>query len=150
MTDEKEQIFTKGVNAINEGNTLLALSIFEKLASSNPTPVINSYYAYCIARERGLVKNAINICKEALEKEPENPYIYLNLGRIYIVSKNIPEAIRILREGLSKGRDDFLIAELNKLGTRRRPILPFLSRKNPINKYLGLIASRLFKKGTKT
>jgi len=150
MTDERGQIFTKGVNAIKEGNTLLALSIFQKLVDSEPTPVINSYYAYCIAKERGLIRNAISICKEALEKEPENPDIYLNLGRIYILSKDMPEAIKTLREGLSKGNNEFVIVELNKLGTRRKPILPFLPRKNPLNKYLGLIASRLFKKGTKT
>jgi len=150
VNTDKEQIFIKGVNAIKDGNTLLALSIFEKLVSSEPTPVINSYYAYCIAKERGLIRNAITLCKEALEKDPENPTIYLNLGRIYILSKDMPEAIKTLREGFSKGKDEFIIVELNKLGTRRKPILPFLSRKNPLNKYLGLIASRLFKRDTKT
>lgn len=33
--------------------------------------------------------------------------------------------------------------ELDKLGLRKPPVIPFLSRGNPINKYLGIILSRM-------
>jgi hypothetical protein len=32
---------------------------------------------------------------------------------------------------------------MKKLGARRRPLVPFLKRENPINKYVGLLLNRL-------
>lgn len=143
MHDEREEIFAKGVDALDEGNTLSALYYFEKALSIEQSPAITTYFALCIAKERGQVNKAISFCKEAIEKEPENPVLYLNLGRIYLFSNKKNEAIEIFREGLRQGTNPQIVEELNRLGTRKPPVLPFLKRSNPLNKYLGIILKKL-------
>jgi len=53
------------------------------------------------------------------------------------------EAIRVFRLGLKAERNKRIIEELEKLGIRKPPVISFLSRGNPINKYLGIILGRL-------
>jgi tetratricopeptide (TPR) repeat protein len=135
---EVEGLFTKGLEALAEGNTLSALSYLEKAINIDNSPIISSYYALCIAKARGQVSKAISLCEEAIKREPQNSQLYLNLGRIYLIT-NKEDAIKTFREGLNYETNQQIIDELNKLGPRKSPILPFLKRSNPINKYLGII-----------
>jgi tetratricopeptide (TPR) repeat protein len=136
---EAEGIFREGLEALAQGNTLSALSFFEKAISTENTPTISSYYAFCIAQARGQVHKAISLCEEAIKKEPGNSQHYLNLGRIYLVDHNKEYAMRIFREGLNCESNQQIIDELNRLGPRKPPIIPFLKRSNPINKHLGIM-----------
>jgi len=138
-----ESLLDKGVEAIAEGKILSALSYFEKAFHLENSPVISSCYAFCIARERGEIKKAISLCKEAIEKEPQNSLHYLNLGRIYLLSNQKTEAIETFREGLRHQENQHIVDELNGLGTRKPPLIPFLKRSNPINRYLGIILGKL-------
>jgi hypothetical protein len=72
---EAKRIFTKGLEGLAQGDTLLALAFFEKVRHMENSPVVDSYYAFCIAKERGQVSKAILLCKESIKKEP-------NCGRI--------------------------------------------------------------------
>ena len=141
--NDAEEFFTKGLETLNRGNTVAALTCFEKSWQINPTPVAGSYLAYCMAKERGQIKKAISICAKALQDAPDNNTIYLNLGKIYLLAGNKTGAIQILREGLDKGADPLLIAELTRLGTRKPPLFAFLPRNNPLNKFVGMILGKL-------
>lgn len=144
MSDvEAEKLFTKGLEALNQGDTLSALACFEKATSIENSPIICSYLAFCVAKERGQFSRAILLCEEAITKEPKNSAHYLNLGRIYLLINKKADAINIFRIGLSYEENQQIVAELNKLGTRKPPLIPFLKRKNPINKYLGIILKKL-------
>jgi len=134
-----EGLLKAGLEALTQGNTVSALSYFEKALNIEKRPVIYSYYAFCIAKERGQVSKAISLCKEAIEKEPSNSVHYLNLGRIYLVDNKKEEAIKTFRAGLNYEVNPLIVDELNKLGPRKPPIIPFLKRSNPINKYLGIV-----------
>jgi tetratricopeptide (TPR) repeat protein len=136
---DKEGLLKKGLEAIAQGDTLSALSYFEKAINIEKSPAVCSSYAFCIAKERGQVSNAISLCEEAIQKEPGNSLHYLNLGRIYLIDNNRIEAIKTFREGLNYEANPLIVDELNKLGPRKPPILPFLKRSNPINRYLGII-----------
>ncbi len=140
---ESEEFFEKGVRTAENGNWLAALACFEKIVLPDGNPAALSYLAVCIARERGQFIKAEGYCREAIGREPENPVHYLNLGRVFLVQGKKVEAIRVFREGLGHGVDKRIIDELNRLGTRRKPVIPFLGRDNPINKYLGIILTRL-------
>ncbi len=142
MNDLKELI-EKGRKAIRSGDTLTALVCFERALQLENSPEVSTYYAFCIAKERGKLQKAFELCRDALDKEPSNPVHYLNLGRIYLVLNNKPEAIKAFREGLSLAQNEEIIEELHKLGIRKRPPIPFLKRSNPLNKYLGIILKRL-------
>ena len=140
---ESKKLFDKGIDALSEGKILAALSCFEKAFAIEEDPLIGSFFAFCIAKERGEVQKAISLCNAAIKKEPGNSFHYLNLGKIYLLEKNNKEAINIFRQGLSYEENQQIADELNKLGTRKPPIIPFLKRSNIINKYLGMILSRL-------
>jgi len=140
---EAERLFAKGLEALAGSNTLSALSCFEKAINIKYSPVISSYYAFCIAKERGQVSKAISLCKEAIKKEPNNSLPYLNLGRIYLIDNNKADAIKTFREGLNYEANQQIVDELNRLLIRKQPIVTFLKRSNPINKYLGIILKKL-------
>ncbi len=139
---EAEELLKKGSDALAQGNTLSALSCFEKAINIEDSPIISSYYAFCIAKARGQVNRAISLCEEAIKKEPENSLHYLNLGRIYLITNNREDAIKTFREGLNYEANQQIVDELNRLVIRKPSIIPFLKRSNPINKYLGIILRR--------
>jgi hypothetical protein len=69
--------------------------------------------------------------------------LYLNLGRVHLKAGRKRDAIETVRKGLGFGDSKEAVLFLNTLGTRRKPVLPFLPRRNFLNKYLGLLFSRL-------
>jgi len=137
------ELFKEGLNALSEDEPLKALSCFEKAYEIKAIPIIKSYLAYSIARERGQVSKAIALCEEAIHEEKENALHYLNLGRVYLVMGDRTKAIQAFRAGLRKERHPDIIAELNRIGIRKLIVIPFLNRENPLNKYLGIMLSRL-------
>ena len=136
---EAKELLRKGIEYLSNNNTLSALSCFEKALIKEDSPAIRSYYAFCIAKERGQTKKAMLLCKESIQNEPDNSAHYLNLGRIYLFTHKKAEAIAIFREGLSHEANEQIIQELNNLVPRKPPVIRFLRRENPINKYLGII-----------
>ncbi len=134
-----EELFKKGLEALAQGRMLPALASFEKALELEDNPAFYSYLALCIAKERGQVKKAISLCEEALKKDADNTSHYLNLGKILLNAGNQDDAIRVFRGGLKHGTDPRIIDELHRLGTRKPPVMTFLNRNNPINKYLGFI-----------
>lgn len=140
---EAERLLEKGLEALAQNETLTALSYFERAISIEDSPVISSCYGFCIAKERGQLGKAISLCEEAMKKEPQSSLHYLNLGRVYLLSNRKADAVKIFREGLNYGENQQIIDELNKLGIRNQPVIPFLKRSNPLNKYLGIMLKKL-------
>ncbi len=138
MTDPiAEELFEKGKALLKEDNTLAALSCLEKAYNSAKIPGIQSYLGLCLAVERGQVREGIALCNEAIAAEPANPAHYLNLGKIHLREKRKAEAIEIFRKGLSFGDDEYIRLILDRLGTRKKPLFPFLPRNNFLNRYSG-------------
>jgi len=140
---EAERHYEKAIEVFTAGNIPSALYHFEKAFNIEDSPLVSSYYAFCIAKERGQFSKAISLCLEAIKKEPQNSLLYLNLGRIYHLSIRKADAVTIFREGLKCEVNQQIIDELTKLGTRKRPVIPFFKRSNPLNKYLGIILHKL-------
>lgn len=139
---EAERIFQEGLIFLEQGNSLAALACFERALAFEQLPVYRSYHALCIAKERGQARRAEEICRAAASDDPENPVIYLNLGRVLMMADKKPEAIEAFRSGLQCGPNEEIIRELTMLGTRKPPVLPFLRRTHPLNKYLGILFRR--------
>ncbi|WP_243373934.1 tetratricopeptide repeat protein [Geotalea sp. SG265] len=140
---EPEKIFTRGLTAFKSDDTLTALVLFEKACQLENNPGFFSYLAYCLAKERGQYKKAIALCKESMEKEPDKHAHYLNLGRIYVLMGNKPDAILAFREGLARGVCPEISEQLERLGARKKPVIRFMRRDNPINKFIGLLLGKL-------
>lgn len=141
--ESAKELFFKGVESLAQNRMVHALSCFERAMQLENNPQYYSYFAFCIAKERGQVQKAITLCWEAIQKDQRNPAHYLNLGKIYLHAGNKDFAVKVFREGLKYGADQRIIDELNRLGTRKPPVIPFMERDNPINKYLGIILRML-------
>jgi tetratricopeptide (TPR) repeat protein len=138
MTDIiAKELFEKGRTLLKENNTLAALSCFEKAYDRDKLPGMQSYLGLCLAVERGQVKEGMALCHEAIEAEAKNSVHYLNLGKIYLREKKRAEAIDLFRKGLAFEDNEEIRQMLDSLGTRKKPLFPFLSRDNFLNKYPG-------------
>jgi tetratricopeptide (TPR) repeat protein len=145
MHDDKSyiELIDKGIAFLHEDNRLAALTCFEKAVVQGNSPLLMSYFSYCIATERGQIKEALKLCNDALSQEPDNPLHYLNLGRIFLHAGKGDEALTTLRKGLSFGDNQLITVLLENIGTREKPVFPFLKRSNILNKYVGLLLHRL-------
>lgn len=142
-TPEVQELVSKGLTAFNNGHTFLAMNCLEQALHLERSSIVCSYLAYCLAVNRKDYGEAIALAREAVAEQPNNPVFCLNLGRVYLLAGQKDEAIRTFRQGLTFSRDEQIIAQLDALGTRKRPAIRWLSRNHPINKYLGLLQQRL-------
>jgi len=140
---ESDELFSQGLEALARDETLSALSLFEKAKQKEDNPTLSSFLALCIAKERGQFRLAVTLCEKGKARDPHNPIHYLNLGRIYLIAGKKDDAIRTFREGLQYEQYREIIDELERLGTRKPPLIASLRRSNPVNKYLGIVLKRL-------
>jgi tetratricopeptide (TPR) repeat protein len=138
-----EDEFARAQAALIAEDTQAALAFIEKALRLQDTPKWYSYLGYCIAKQRGQHRKGLELCQSSLELEPDNPIHFLNLGRVHLLKGDKIEALRIWREGMAKGGCPELLQQLERLGTRRRSVIPALHRNNPLNRYLGILLSRL-------
>jgi hypothetical protein len=96
-----------------------------------------------MAAVKGSYKSAVNLCHEAIKKDPKNSEHYYRQGRILLLAGRRKDAIWVLRMGLRHGRHKEILETLAALGIRRPPPINFLARSNPFNKYLGLLLAKL-------
>ncbi len=119
----------------------------EALEQYPDDPFLLSYYGCLEAVANKNYTEGIDTCHLAIEvlkrKVPFGedfffPVFYLNLGRAYLAAGKRKEALDSFYRGLEIERENKdLLWEVRKLGIRRKPLLPFLQRSNPINKYIG-------------
>lgn len=133
----------QGNAALARGNTLEALFLLEEAAGKERAPLVLSSLGYCLAKERGEMARAFALCGEAIRRSPANTTHYLHLGRIHLLAGQRHLALAAFRKGLKFGRQQELIDEIRKMGLRRPPLFASLGRQHPLNKYLGLVFSRL-------
>ncbi len=138
---------------MNSGNKSIAFDTIKKGLEVYPRdPFLMSYYGYLVADVKQNVDEGIHICKEAISelnrsvpfgREYFYPLLYLYLGKTCLkISRSA--AIESFQSGLQNDPENReLRRELDKLGIRRRPFVPFLDRENPINKYFGMALSRV-------
>ena len=143
MSDSLEALISKGDHALNTGDTLVALVQFEMAHAIDPRPTVKAKLAYCMARERKQYQQAMALCREALESEPDNPEHYYQLSQVYLVAGQKNKAIKSLRKGLKFRRHQPSIDELNRLGYRRPPIFNSLPRDHVLNRAAGILLSKL-------
>jgi hypothetical protein len=120
-----------------------ALAAIEQIPLSSRAPLVLSAYALCTATVKGSYKNSVNLCHEAIKKDPKNTEHYYRQGRILLLAGKRKDAIWVFRMGLRHGRHKEILETLAAMGLRRQPPINFLSRSNPLNKYLGLFLARL-------
>ena len=141
--DDVEKVYSRALDTLAAGNTQSALAQLERALKVMDNPALHSHLGYCIAKERGQVRKGRDLCLATIELEPQNPVHYLNLAKVHQIGGNKLDALSALRQGAALGGGDELFSLLNVLGKRKQPPLSFLSRDNPLNKWIGLLLSRI-------
>ena len=97
-----------------------------------------SYLGYGIARYQRKTREGIALCQHAIKVEFYEPENYLNLARVHLLRHNRGKAVDAIQRALKLSpRHPEVLKVIKEIGYRRRPVIPFLSRNNPLNVWLG-------------
>jgi hypothetical protein len=82
--------------------------------------------------------SGLNLCRRAASMETIQPRVFLNLALTELRLRHRKRACSAVKIGLSIDRTDPGLLKLReRMGVRRRPLLPFLKREHPLNHWLG-------------
>ena len=139
-----EALVEEGIKAAEDGNTRLALDLFNQLKSTETSPLVASYLAYCLACEQKSFRKALDLVSDALIADRSHPLIYLNMGRVLLAAGYEKKAMQTFRKGIRCQRHPLLLRKIESLSNRRPMPFPFLQRSNPLNIMVGKIFSKVF------
>lgn len=140
-----EEFFRAGVTLMRRGRGREALLALRKARELDPRETrYLSQYGLCLATTGGKHREGVQLCQTAAEEEFYRPVLYCNLGLALLAGGKVREAQEAFREGLALDpRDRTIIRELERMGVRRRPLFPFLDRRNPFNRWPGIMRHRI-------
>lgn len=103
-----------------------------------------SGFAWLLTQVRGKENEGVEIARRVAEENPTKPYVQLNLARCLLAAGHKTEGLRLMRrlarvDSLETASQEIL----EWLGVRRRPVVPFLTRANPVNYTLGVLRHRI-------
>jgi tetratricopeptide (TPR) repeat protein len=144
MSEEAREFFRQGMERIESGDMEESSRLFEKAYKlDRENPLYMSYYGMSAALRWGKIGLGIELCTKAVKKEFFKAEHYLNLAKVYVAADNKKGAITVLRKGVRFDPENAGIHDmLMELGVRKRPIIPFLKRSNPVNRLLGIFLRR--------
>jgi hypothetical protein len=151
LVQAAEDSFNQGLQALHDRRHLEAQALFEaavtiskRLANGVVQPRYLSYYGVCLATHSGRHHEGVEFCREATSRESYNADLYCNLGRSLLAAGRRREAFEALVRGLRlQAGHRGIHRTLRKMGRRRRPLIPFLSRSNPLNVILGRMTAAM-------
>ena len=94
----------------------------------------------CSSLRQGRLNPAIRACSQLLNQESHLGDIHCTLGVLLLKARRRSQAYRVFRRGLGvdPSHGD-LRTQIETMGVRRPPVLPFLARSHPANRLLGLV-----------
>mgnify|MGYP001817497782 CR=1 FL=1 len=112
------------------------------VAESSCTPelpgVFYAFLGYGIARFDKRYREGLSLCEYAVKVGVCEPETYLNMARVLLLLGKRRRALGVLNRGLALAPDSTALVRLRtELGVRRAPVIAWLSRSNPLNRWLG-------------
>lgn len=146
-----QKAFMKGMMALTDGRPGDALAYFEsalRLESQRGAAGRQmrylSYYGLATAMADRATPEAVQACEVAARRDFCSPELQLNLGKVYMLAGKTTRALAAFERGLKLApADKSLQCELGTAERRRPPAIPWLSRKHPLNCWLGRMRSSL-------
>ncbi len=103
-----------------------------------------SYLGYGLAHMDRKYREGLLLCQHSIKIQYFEPENYFNLARTHLLMRNRRKAFKSIARGLALDSGHPGLRRLcRELGLRRRPVLPFLPRANPINSALGRLRHSL-------
>lgn len=148
-----EERYALGRKRLAEGITREALACFREAIELERTHGVedrrgqgryHSFYGLCLCITRTSTRDALQECRTGAALDPINPDVWWNLGKVALHFHRRGEAYRAWKRGLELDPShDGMRHEMDHLGTRREPVLSFVSRRHPLNVALGHVRARL-------
>jgi len=138
---ESFQEFRAGLTFLRGGDAQRALPHLRSALDQEPAnPFFISYVGVALAAAEQKWADAEKLCHSAMRMNRRQAQLYLNLAEVYVAADRKQDAADILARGLHYAPHDLrLKMALDRLATRRPPVLPFLPRTHTINRNLGRI-----------
>jgi len=146
---ELNQAALQGIEACKKGQWKEGLAVLGKVAEADRQGAelngqFYSYLGYGIARYERRVKEGLALCQHSIKLQFYEPENYLNLARVHLLARNRRKAVEALNRALKlNASNPGAMALAREIGWRRRPVIPFLSRSNFLNRLLGRLSYRL-------
>jgi predicted Zn-dependent protease len=131
--------FREGLALLRDGDAGAAIELLRHAAERDPeNSYYVSYYGLGLGLAEGMWSEAERLCHRAVCRGRRQAQLYLNLAEVYLATDRRQAAADTLGLGLHYlPHDPRLQMEFGRLMMRRPPVLPFLSRTNPLNRHLG-------------
>ena len=109
----------------------------EELESELPA-LFYSYLGSGMARYRHQLRLGLVLCRNALQVELYQPEAHYFLAKTLLLRDDRRSALDVIRQGLAVDPEHRQLLDLQRqLGERKSPVVPFLARRNPLNRWLG-------------
>jgi tetratricopeptide (TPR) repeat protein len=133
--------FQRGRDLLAAGDEPSAFEHFETAnALDAGNPRYRSFHGLGVAVIARRFNQALELCQSAVKEEFGNPDLYFNLAKVHLAFGFKPEGIRYLKRALMIDADhEPSLEELQRMGVRNAPVLPFLPRRHLLNRWLGRV-----------
>lgn len=146
-----ENCFKKGLSALVEQDYTEASSMFRRAleldrdrSKRQPDMRYLSYYGYSLAKAKVSTSTAIQACRTAVSRQKNDPVLFLNLGRVYVLSGKVSLAAESFERGLRLAPEDRALRnELARIDRRAKPAFSVLSRDHVFNRWAGKLRAAL-------
>ncbi len=133
-----------------EGSALLTRAMEGRETGTEFPGLAYTYFGVAIAKLERRRKDGLKLCEHGVRIQFYEPENHLNLARVHLMMNNRRGAVDAIARGLKIDPHHAGLRQLRKeIGVRRPPVVPFLSRDNPINRVLGRIRHDLVESGEK-
>lgn len=136
--------FEEGRAAFAALDVAAAHDAFQRAHRRAPSdPRFMSWYGVTLELVERNSNLGLVLCEQALRQAGPDPELLLNQARVHLSLNQRERAVRAILRGLELWpHDPRLMVARDAIGVRREPVVPFLSRNNPLNRVLGRIRHR--------
>lgn len=143
----QEQRVKQAIELTRDGEYEEALQLFEQNLAAMDAGSIEqkrlaaaafSFYGLAVAKVRRQYRRGVQCCKISTKHFFLDPEHHHNMALVYLERGDRRSAVESLNAGLRLDpRNAGLNRVWNQIGRRRRAVIPFLPRNNPLNVWLG-------------
>lgn len=147
--EEAAEVAWRGIESCRQGdweNGLywLSLAVEAQVQTAELPGLMFSYLGYGMARYQGQGEQGLKLCQFGARVEMHQAESYYFLAKTHLVLGDKRSAYHEIERGTQVDADHPGLQELRlTLGQRRPPVLPFLSRRHALNRWLGKLRHRL-------